>query len=124
MSSPSSKQPRGGSDHDGGYGYGYGGYGYGYGSKRDGGLQRSLQDYVLILRERIWYIIVVFLVVFSSALVYTLSQTKIYEATVTMKIARRTPPVLPNAPQLNTPDLIGPEELGTILSVFQSQTIL
>ena len=48
---------------DYGYGHGgYGGYGYGYGDE-EGTAHRSLQDYLLILRERIWYIIVVFLVV-------------------------------------------------------------
>ncbi len=138
MSSNSSKQPRSGGDHGYGYGsssgygyggYGYGGYGYGgYGSggKREGGLQRSLQDYVLILRERIWYIIVVFLVVFSSALVYTLSQTKIYSALATMTVQRRGYTVLDNN-KGNKPgmeDLIGPEELGTLLSVFHSGAVL
>jgi len=39
-------------------------------------VQRTLQDYLLILRERIWYIVWCS-VVFSSSLVYTLSQTKI-----------------------------------------------
>src|SRR5476651_1112698 len=110
MSSNSNKKSSSSGDHGyggyGGYGgnsspgYGYGGYGYGgyggygYGSKRDGALQRTFQDYLLILRERVWYIIVVFLVVFSSALVYTLSQTKIYESVATVQIFRRDPTVM------------------------------
>ena len=138
MSSNSSKQSRSGGDHGYGYGgyggssgygygyggYGYGGYGYGYGSKREGGLQRSLQDYVLILRERIWYIIVVFLVVFSSALIYTLSQTKIYQATATMKVQRHAAVILDKTAQINSQDIYGPEEFGTILSVFGSGAVL
>jgi succinoglycan biosynthesis transport protein ExoP len=114
MSSNSPKQSRTGSDH-----------GYGYGAKKEGGLQRSLQDYVLILRERIWYIIVVFLVVFSSALVYTLSQTKIYSAMTTMKVQRKASNVLDrNGGQVISQDLIGPEEFGTLLSVFNSASVL
>ena len=72
--------------------YGYGGYGYGYGNE-DGAAHRSLQDYLLILRERIWYIIVVFLVVFSSALVYTVSATRIYQSTATVQLLRDDPTV-------------------------------
>ncbi len=144
MSSNSSKHSRSGGDHGYGYGgssgygyggasgygygyggYGYGGYGYGYGTKREGGLQRSLQDYVLILRERIWYIIVIFLVVFSSALVYTLSQTKIYRASTAITISRRAPTVMKDgAGNLIQQDLIGPEEFGTIMGVFQSAAVL
>src|SRR5688500_2904737 len=91
-----SKQPQ---DSKGGYGYNYGGgnyagysaVGYGYGDVGDGTqhVQRTFQDYLLILRERIWYIVVVFLVVFSSALVYTLSETKIYQSQATVQIFRR-----------------------------------
>jgi len=138
MSSNSPKQPRSGGDHGYGYsgssgyggygygGYGYGGYGYGgygYGNKREGGLQRSLQDYILILRERIWYIIVVFLVVFSSALVYTLSQTKIYMAMTTMTVQRRGISVIDKGGKTVQDDLLGPEEFGTLLSVFQSAAV-
>ena len=69
---PQDKQP--GSAYGGGYGRGsygsgsgYGGYGYGYPGYGSGDtvVQRTLQDYLLIIRERIWYIIVIFLVVFG-----------------------------------------------------------
>src|SRR5471032_666741 len=96
-----SKQPPEGSGSGYGYNYGgnYAGYsaiGYGYGDGGGGGaVQRSLQDYLLILRERIWYIIVVFLVVFSSSLVYTLSQTKIYQGSVSIKLEPKDTSVMP-----------------------------
>ncbi len=136
MDSHSKKQSGSGSDRGyggyGGYGgssgygyggYGYGGYGYGgygYGSKREGGLQRSLQDYLLILRERIWYVIVVFLVVFSTALVYTLGQTKIYQSRVTMSIKRQAPNVNPDIKRVDTETPLGPEELNTIVKTIES----
>ena len=81
----SNEQPLGAkrsSDSGGSYGYNYGGYGsygYGYGDQAVGAVQRSLTDYLLILRERVWYIVVVFLVVFSSSLVYTLSENRVYQ---------------------------------------------
>ena len=102
MESPS-KQPQNPTPEGTGYGYsynyggnyaGYSAIGYGYGEGGGGGVQRSFQDYMLILRERIWYIVVVFLVVFSSALVYTLSMPKIYQSVSTVQIFRRDPTVM------------------------------
>lgn len=104
--------------------YGYGGYaGYstmGYG---EGGPHRSLQDYALVLRERIWYIIVVFLVVFSSALFYTLSQTKIYESTATVQIFRRDPAVL-QVQSVMPNEVNSAEDLNTQVKLLESQSII
>src|SRR5476651_82292 len=124
-----SKQPPEGSGSGYGYNYGgnYAGYsaiGYGYGDGGGGGaVQRSLQDYLLILRERIWYVIVVFLVVFSSSLVYTLSQTKIYESAATVQIFRRDPTVM-QVQQVMDNDIRGAEDLNTQLKVMESGTIV
>jgi polysaccharide biosynthesis transport protein len=104
--------------------YGYGGYaGYsamGYG---EGTPHRSLQDYALVLRERIWYIIVVFLVVFSSALFYTLSQTKIYESTATVQIFRRDPAVL-QVQSVMPNEIKSAEDLNTQVKLLESQSII
>lgn len=123
---PAPKQPP---EPPGGYGYNYGGnyagysaIGYGYG-EGGGAVQRSFQDYLLILRERIWYIIVVFLVVFSSALVYTLSLTKIYESTATVQIFRRDPTVM-QVQQVVDNDIRGAEDINTQLKVMESSTII
>jgi uncharacterized protein involved in exopolysaccharide biosynthesis len=113
----------------GGYGYNYGGnyagysavgYGYGDGSS---GMHRSFQDYVLILRERIWYVIVVFLVIFSSALVYTLSQPKIYSSVATLQVLRSDPKVM-QVQQVTDNDIRGTEDLNTQLKVMESGTII
>ena len=123
---PSKKSPDApgsGYNYGGNYaGYSAAGYGYGYG---DGGgtVQRSFQDYLLILRERIWYIIVVFLVVFSSSLVYTLSLTKVYESTATVQIFRRDPAVM-QVQQVMDNDIRGAEDLNTQLKVMESATII
>lgn len=87
----------------GGYGsygnYGYGGqggyyYGYNYGSNYGGGGStsyaptRSLKDYLLIVRERIWYFIVVFFVIFTGMILYTFNTTEIFRAAAKVQILR------------------------------------
>ena len=113
-----------------GYGYNYGGnyagysaVGYGYGEGNANSVQRSFQDYLLILRERIWYVIVVFLVVFSSALVYALSQTKIYRSAATVQIFRRDPNVM-QVQQVIDNDIRSAEDLNTQIKVLESASII
>ncbi len=123
------KTPREGG---GGYGYGYGGgtyggysaTGYGYGNEGESNsVQRTFQDYLLIVRERIWYIVVVFLVVFSSALVYTLSKPKIYQSTATVQIFRRDPTIIPGQQVVDT-DIRSAEDLNTQVKVLESGSIV
>jgi polysaccharide biosynthesis transport protein len=113
----------------GGYAQGYGSYaGYsasGYGYEEGGGstVQRTFNDYLLILRERIWYIVVVFLVVFSSSLVYTLSEPKIYEATATVQIFRRDPTVMQVQQVIDTENRSA-EDINTQIKVIESGAIV
>jgi polysaccharide biosynthesis transport protein len=105
-------------------GYGYGGYGYGYGDGEGRGhAQRTLQDYLLILRERVWYIVVVFLVIVSSALVYTLSETKIYQSTATLQIFRRPPQVM-QVQQVVENNILSQEDFNTEVKVIESAAII
>ncbi len=101
-----------------GYGYGYPGSGYGESSA-----QRSLNDYLLILRERIWYVVVVFLVVFSSALVYTFSQTKIYESSASVQVLRQDPRVMQTEAVVDT-TIRSTEDLNTLVRVMESALII
>ncbi len=101
-----------------GYGYGYPGSGYG-----ESAAQRSLNDYLLILRERVWYVVVVFLVVFSSALVYTFSQTKIYEATASVQVLRQDPRVMQTEAVVDT-TVRSTEDLNTLVRVMESALII
>jgi capsular exopolysaccharide synthesis family protein len=104
--------------NNGGYGYGYPGSGYG-----ESTAQRSLNDYLLILRERVWYVVVVFLVVFSSALVYTFSQTKIYESTASIQVLRQEARVMQAEQVVNT-DIRTAEDLNTLVKVMESALII
>ncbi|AHF89392.1 sugar tyrosine-protein kinase [Opitutaceae bacterium TAV5] len=114
------KQPN---PSDGRAEYGYGGYNEypGYGNEASG--QRTLSDYLLILRERIWYIVVVFLVIFSSALVYTFSQTKIFSASATVQIMRRTAVTLPTQNPIDN-NVLSTEDMNTMVKIFESPTII
>jgi succinoglycan biosynthesis transport protein ExoP len=121
-SKQSSGQPGGGSGEQG-YGGGYGGYdSVGYGGESS--MQRGFQDYALILRERMWYIIVVFLVVFSSALVYTFSQTKIYQSSASVQIFRSDPTVMKNVEAVVDNTVRGTEDLNTVVEVLSSGAII
>jgi polysaccharide biosynthesis transport protein len=120
------KQPQDASGYGYNYGGNYAGYsaiGYGDGGEGGGHMQRSLQDYLLILRERIWYIVVVFLVVFSSALVYTLSDTKIYQSSTTVQIFRRDPMVI-KGDKVMDDDIRGAEDLNTQIKIMESVTLI
>jgi polysaccharide biosynthesis transport protein len=122
------KQPQDGPGYGYNYGGNYAGYsaiGYGDGGGEGGGnnVQRTFQDYLLILRERIWYIVVVFLVVFSSALVYTLSETKIYQSSATVQIYRRDPTIM-KVDQIMDNDIRSAEDLNTQIKIIESATII
>lgn len=114
-----------------GYGGGYAGYnagaagGYGYGSEsQENSAQRTIQDYILILRERAWYIVVVFLVVFSSALVYTLSSPKIYQSSASVQIFRTGPRVLDKTTEVMDSDVRTAEDLNTQVKLLESENII
>jgi capsular exopolysaccharide synthesis family protein len=115
------KQPAGAQPAD----YGNGGYGYGYNAPGYGEstAQRSLNDYLLILRERVWYVVVVFLVVFSSALVYTFSQTKIFESVASIQVLRQDAKVLQAESVVET-RVLSTEDLNTLVKVLESAVII
>ena len=50
----------------------YGNYGYGsYGNiSEEQGPQRTLKDYIFLIRERIWYLIIVFFIIFLGSILY------------------------------------------------------
>ena len=102
-----------------GYGPGTGGD-YGYGIQETP--HRGFRDYILILRERLWYVVVVFLVVLSAVLVYTFSQTKLYTATATIEIMRRDAVVM-KVEEVRDNDIRGPEDLNTQVKLLESSAL-
>jgi len=103
------------------YGAGYGGYGSSGGS--DTGVQRGFQDYMLILRERIWYIVVVFLLVFSSVAVFTFTRTKSYLSTSSVQVFRRDPVVMQVQGVVDN-EIRSAEDLNTQVKVLESLSVV
>lgn len=124
---------KGGSDPNaGGYGYGnhsgnyaYGTYGgnYGYGGNEQSP-QRSLRDYILIFRERIWWLIVTFFIIFSGSLLYTFNKTKVYTAVSTVRLLRDDPSAMGVSVELAQNQIMSAEDLNTQISVLNSGRII
>jgi capsular exopolysaccharide synthesis family protein len=88
MNKESKKESGGG--YYGGYYYGEGSSSYGYsGDARSGQASRSLKDYLIILRERIWYLIVSVFVVFMATAIITFNMEKVYTASSTVQVLRQ-----------------------------------
>jgi capsular exopolysaccharide synthesis family protein len=115
-------------DHQYGYTstYGYGnssGYGYGYGNSGDTGAHRTLQDYTAILRERMWYIVVAFILTMIAVTAYTFTQTPLYESMATVEIFRRNPNVM-NVQQVMDSEVRSAEDLNTQVNILKSTAIV
>lgn len=105
------------------YGNNYGAYaGYGA-SGGDTTVQRGFQDYMLILRERVWYIVVVFLLVFGSATIYTFTRTKNYLSTASVQVFRRDPVVMQVQGVVDN-EIRSAEDLNTQVKVLESLAIV
>jgi capsular exopolysaccharide synthesis family protein len=86
-------------------------------------IQRSFRDYLLILRERILYVVIVFLAIFLASLVYTLTSTKQYTAMATIEILAKDPIVM-KVTEVRDSDLRGPEDLNTQVKLLESGAIV
>lgn len=101
-------------DNKKGYSEGYAGYSnyggdYGYEVNQP---HRSLGDYLILLRERIWYVIIIFLVVVTGTALYTFRKTELYTAMAMVEIYRDDP----------TPVRSGGNDLGQIRSAEDLNT--
>lgn len=111
----------------GGYGYsanyaGYSASGYGY-EDATSQAHRTIKDYLLILRERIWYVVVVFLVIFSSVMVYTFSRTKMYESVASVQIFRQDPTIMQVQAVVDN-EIRSAEDLNTQVKILESGAII
>ena len=112
--------------YGGGYGYGYGG-GYGAGSgygEGGGGPQRSFNDYFLMFRERIWYLIVAFFIIFSGSILYTFNKTKVYTAVAQVQLFRDDSSALGQTLEMEQNQIRTAEDLNTQISLLESSTII
>jgi capsular exopolysaccharide synthesis family protein len=86
-------------------------------------IQRTLNDYMAILRERLWYVVIVFLVVLLASVAYTLSATKLYTAVASIEILARDPVVM-KVQEVRDGGLRGPEDLNTQVKILESSAIV
>lgn len=127
--------------NSGGYGYGSGGYGYGGGSYGYGGYggygggyggaggdnlgpQRSFKDYMLMFRERIWWLIVAFFIIFTGVILYTFNKTKVYTTSAQIQLFRNDVTALGEGIELDQNQIRSAEDLNTQLSILQSSKII
>ncbi len=103
------------------YGTSYSGYSAaGYGETQ---VQRTFQDYVLILRERVWYIALVFVLVFSAALLYTFTRTPQFMSVASVHVMRNDPVVMQVQSVVNN-EIRSAEDLNTQVKVLESMAIV
>jgi len=85
MSKSENPQGYGGGGNYGGYYYGEGYGDYGSGAAAP---QRSIKEYLMILRERVWWLVISVFVVFLGVALFTLNQPKIYTSVAKIEILR------------------------------------
>jgi capsular exopolysaccharide synthesis family protein len=107
-----------------GGGYSYGGYGGGDSYGGSNAPQRTARDYILIFRERIWYLIVAFFIIFSGSILYTFNKTKIFTAVATMQVLRDDPTAIEEGQELEPNQIRSAEDLNTQISVLNSGAII
>lgn len=103
------------------YGTSYSGYGaLGHGENQ---MQRSMQDYLLILRERVWYIVLVFALVFSAAAIFTFTRIPLFQSVASVQVLRGDPVVMQVQAVVNN-EIRSAEDLNTQVKVLESFVII
>ncbi|MBI2813173.1 MAG: polysaccharide biosynthesis tyrosine autokinase [Opitutae bacterium] len=103
------------------YGTSYSGYGSaGHG---DNQMQRSVQDYLLILRERAWYIVLVFTLIFSAATIYTFTRVPQFQSVASVQVFRRDQVVM-QVQSVGDNEIRSAEDLNTQVKVLESFAII
>lgn len=77
-----------------------------------------------MFRERIWYLIVAFFIIFSGSILYTFNKTKIYTAVAQVQLYRDDPSALEMNSETDPSQIRGAEDLNTQISVFESGSII
>jgi len=122
----------GGYGGPGGYGPngGYGGYyyGYGYGGNQAGGeptQTRNIRDYLVILRERIWYLLLTFVVIFGAFILYWANATPQFSATASLQVlkAPNNPAGNIAGPSDSTQLVIDPTDFNTRIRLMETRDI-
>lgn len=104
------------------YGYGYNQAGYGYGGY-DTGSHRTIKDYLLIFRERIWFFIPTFFLFVAGSILYTVNATEIYRSATTVQVLRDDPRILATQ-DIESSEIRGAEDFNTQVKLMESMQIV
>ncbi len=104
------------------YGYGYNQAGYGYGGY-DTGSHRTIKDYLLIFRERIWFFIPTFFLFVAGSILYTVNATEIFRAATTIQVLRDDPRILATQ-DIESTEIRGAEDFNTQVRLMESMQII
>jgi len=109
---------------EGGY-YGSYYYGEGYSGYAEGAVSpsRSLGDYLVILRERIWWLVVTIFVVFLGFALYTLNAPKEYRAVSSVEILRQKDQAF-QFEDVVRQEVVNAEDFNTQIKVLESLAIV
>ncbi|MGK0464497.1 MAG: hypothetical protein ACJAT5_000914, partial [Lentimonas sp.] len=101
-------------------------YGYGYGENDYAllGPQRSFKDYLLIFRERIWYLVVALFIILFGSILYTVTKTKVYTAVAKIQLLRDDPSPLQPMTDLDSNKILGAEDFNTQIDILNSVAII
>lgn len=101
-------------------------YGYGYGENDYALLapQRSFKDYLLIFRERIWYLVVALFIILFGSILYTVTKTKVYTAVAKIQLLRDDPSPLQPMTDLDSNKILGAEDFNTQIDILNSVAII
>jgi capsular exopolysaccharide synthesis family protein len=101
----------------------YDGYGYGGVPANEHQLQRTLKDYVHILRERVWYVVLVFALVATATAVFTFTRTPLYQSTASVQVFRRDQVVMQVQSVVDN-DIRSAEDINTQVKLLESVAIV
>ena len=88
------------------------------------GPQRSFNDYLILFRERIWYLIVALFIFLLGAVLYTVTKTKVYTAVAKIQLLRDDPSPLQPMTELEPNKILGAEDFNTQIDILNSVTII
>lgn len=77
-----------------------------------------------MFRERIWYLIVAFFIIFSGSILYTFNKTKVYTAVSQVQLFRDDASALGQGVEMEQNQILSAEDLNTQISVLNSSSII
>ena len=98
---------------------GYAGYVYGYGQQAN-----PLAQYLVMVRERMWYVVLSILVFVTAALIYTVNATPEYQANGRLRVYKFAPNIAGRGAGEEIYAIMSTEDFNTAVEVMRSTAII